>query len=130
MTQDSIYYYKPGEFRNFNRRIDDKSLSVSEALSPFREIKCLGNEFKKITIQELIDKPSLIPELSKALRNGIAPESKFKLPYKKEEREQELIENLAEIMLLTQTRLRRRLLLDTIRMIRRDKNSTMPWRLH
>lgn len=96
MAQDSIYYYKPGEFRNFIRRIDDKTLTVSEALSPFREIKCLGSEFKQITIQELADKPNSIPELSKALRKAMAPESKFKLPYKKEEREQELIENLAE----------------------------------
>jgi len=96
MAQDSIYYYKPGEFRNFIRRIDDKSLTVSEALSPFREIKCLGSKFKRMTIQELADNPKSIPELSKALRNSMAPESKFKLSYKKKEREQELIENLAE----------------------------------
>jgi hypothetical protein len=97
MAHDSIYYYKGiGEFKRFIQRIDDRTLSISEALSPFREGKCLSNEFKQRTIQELKDEPSLIVELSQALRNGMAPESKFKLPYKKEEREQELIENIAE----------------------------------
>ena len=40
--------------------------------------------------------PDLIVDLAQALRNGMAPESKFRLSYKKEERKQELIENLAE----------------------------------
>jgi len=97
MAHDSIYYYKGiGEFKRFIQRIDDITLSLSEALSPFREGKCLSNEFKQRTIQELKDEPSLIVELSRALRNGMAPESRFKLPYKKEEREQELVENIAE----------------------------------
>ena len=83
MTQDSIYYFKGvGEFKNFLRTIDDKTLNLSEALSTFRETKCLTDEFKRKTVQELIDKPSLILELYKALRKGMAPESKFKLPFR------------------------------------------------
>ncbi len=97
MTQDSVYYFKGvGEFKNFLRNIDDKTLNLSETLSTFRETKCLTDEFKRKTVQELIDKPSLILELNKALRNGMAPESRFKLPFKIVERQEELIENLAE----------------------------------
>lgn len=42
------------------------------------------------------EEPDKIVALSEALRNGMAPESKFKLPYKKEDREQELIKSLGE----------------------------------
>jgi hypothetical protein len=69
MAQDSIYYYKPGEFKQFILRIDDKTLTVLEALSTFRETKSLANGFRTLTIQRLVDKPSLIPELRLALRN-------------------------------------------------------------
>lgn len=95
MNQDSIYHYKQGEFKNFIHRIDDRSLRVSEALGEFREIKCLTNNFKQMTIQELADDPRLIVDLTSALRNGMAPESRFRLPYKTQDREQELIQNLA-----------------------------------
>lgn len=96
MVQDSIYYYKHGEFKHLIQRIDNRTLCISEALSPFREVKCLSSEFKQMRIHELIDDPILIAKLSEALRNGMAPESKFRLPYKKEDREQELIGNLAD----------------------------------
>ena len=85
MGHDSIYYYKQGEFKHLINRIDNKTLSVSEALSQFRETKCLSNEFKQLQIQDLIDQPNLIAKLSEALRSGMEPKSKFKLPYKKEE---------------------------------------------
>ena len=49
-----------------------------------------------MTIQELADNPKLIQELYKVLREGMQPESKSRLPYNKEEREQELIKNIAE----------------------------------
>ena len=58
MVHDSIYFYKHGEFKHLINRIDNKTLSVSEALSPFRETKCLGNEFKQLQIQDLIDQPN------------------------------------------------------------------------
>jgi hypothetical protein len=97
LVQDSIYYYRGiGEFTRFIQRIDNRSLHVYEALSTFRETKCLDNDFKKITIAQLNEEPAKIVALSEALRNGMGPESKFKSPYKKEEREQELIKNLGE----------------------------------
>ena len=96
MTQDSIYYFKGiGEFKHLIQRIDDRKLTVAEALSSYRETKCLGNRFKQMTVKELVDEPNLIRELAEALRNGMAPQSQFKLPYRIADREQELIEDLA-----------------------------------
>ena len=96
MTQDSIRYFKGiGEFKHLIQRIDDRTQTVAEALSTFRETKCLSNTFKQMTVQQLMDEPRLIRDLAEALRNGMEPQSQFKLPYKKAEREQELIEDLA-----------------------------------
>ena len=96
MTQDSIRYFKGiGEFKHLIQRIDDRTQTVAEALSTFRETKCLSNTFKQMRVQNLIDEPRLIIDLAEALRNGMEPQSQLKLPYKKTEREQELIEDLA-----------------------------------
>ena len=46
-----------------------------------------------MTVQKLVDEPRLIIDLAEALRNGMEPQSQFKLPYKITEREQELIED-------------------------------------
>jgi hypothetical protein len=94
--QDSIYYFKRGEFKNYIQAIDDKSISFSDAVATFREARCLPKKFKQITLQQAADNPELIRELYDALRK-MAPESKYKLPYKKEEREEELIDNLADV---------------------------------
>jgi len=94
--QDSIYYHKPGHFREFIRVITDKSISVSEALATFREVKCLPNKFKQMTVHELSKSPVLIQELYETLRKRMQPESKYKLPYNKAEREKQLIDNIAE----------------------------------
>ena len=96
MTLDSIYYFRPGQFRDYIRRIIDKSITVSDALGTFREIKCLPGKFKQMTIQKIADNSQSIQELYNTLREGMQPESKPRLPYKKAEREAELIENLAE----------------------------------
>jgi hypothetical protein len=96
MTLDSIYYFRPGHFMDYIRRIINKSITVSDAIATFREIKCLPGRFKQMTIQELADNPKVIQELYKVLREGMRPESKSRLPYKKEERERELIKNMAE----------------------------------
>ena len=56
MTQDSIRYFKGiGEFKHLIQRIDDRTQTVSEALSTFRETKCLNNTFKQMMVQKLID---------------------------------------------------------------------------
>jgi hypothetical protein len=94
--QDIIYYLKRGEFKNYIQAIDGKSIPLSDAVATFREAKCLPNKLKQITVQQVADNPELIRELYKALRN-MAPESRYKLPYKKEEREKELIENIGEV---------------------------------
>jgi hypothetical protein len=93
--QDSIYYFKPGEFKNYIQGIADKSMFVSDALATFRELKCLPNKFKRITVQQVVEDPRLIAEIYEALRK-MQPQSKYKLPYKKEDRQVELIENIAE----------------------------------
>ena len=96
MTHDSIYYFKGiGEFKHLIQRIDDRNQTVAEALSAYRETKCLGNRFKQMTVQQLVDEPNLIRDLAEALRNGMEPQSQFKLPYMIAERQKELIEDLA-----------------------------------
>jgi hypothetical protein len=96
MALDSIYYFRPGQFMDYIRRIINKSITVSDAIGTFREIKCLPGRFKQMTIQELANTPELIQELYQALRDGMQPESRSKLPYNKGERERELIKNMAE----------------------------------
>jgi len=49
-----------------------------------------------MTIEQLVDESKLIVELDNALRKGMEPESRFKLPYKITERKPELLENIAE----------------------------------
>jgi hypothetical protein len=93
--QDSIYYFTPGEFKNYIQAIEPKSIPVSDALVTFRELKCLPNKFKKMTVQQVADDLKLIQELFEGLKKML-PQSKYKLPYKKEEREKELVESLAE----------------------------------
>ena len=96
MTHDSIYYFKGiGEFKLLIQTIDDRNQTVAEALSAYRETKCLGNRFKQMTVQQLVDEPNLIRDLAEALRNGMEPQSQFKLPYMIAERQKELIEDLA-----------------------------------
>ena len=96
MTQDSIYYFKRGDFKGFFKVVTNKSLSVEQALSTFRELKCLPNKFKQMTVLDVSTSPPLMTELYDALRNGMAPESKFKLPYNKEKRKYQLIENISQ----------------------------------
>ncbi|MGC1932100.1 MAG: hypothetical protein WA667_24270 [Candidatus Nitrosopolaris sp.] len=94
---DSIYYYKPGGFKQYFRTITDQSLLVLDALAGFKEIKCLPKRFKELTIQQVSDDPKLIAEIQQALRDGMQPESKYKLPYDKEERQKEIIDSIAEV---------------------------------
>jgi hypothetical protein len=95
MTQSSIYYYKPNKFVEYIRTITDKSIGISEALGTFRELKMLPKEFKTMTVQHLADKSNKILDLFTQLRTRMEPESP-KLPYSKKQREQELINELAQ----------------------------------
>jgi hypothetical protein len=93
--RDSIYYFKRGEFKNYFQGIYDKSMWVSDALATFREVRHLPNKFKQIMVQQVVDDPSLIGEIYEGLKK-MKPQSKYKLPFKKEDRQVELIENIAE----------------------------------
>jgi hypothetical protein len=93
--QDSVWYFKRGEFKNYIQGIADKSILVSDAFATFRELKRLPNKFKQMTVQQVADDPGLIGELYEGFKN-MQPQSKYKLPYKKEDRQVELIENIAE----------------------------------
>ena len=95
MVQDSIWHRRQGPFRQFLNDLDDKMLTVKEALSTFREQDYTPKDLKNMKIQDLLSNPKRIEELFYALRRKL-PESKFRLPYKKVEREQELIHLLAE----------------------------------
>jgi hypothetical protein len=92
---DSIYYFKRGEFKNYFQGIYDKSMLISDALATFREVRYLPNKFKQMTVQQVADDPSLIGEIYEGLKK-MKPQSKYKLPYEKEDRQLELIENVAE----------------------------------
>jgi hypothetical protein len=93
---DSIYHQKRGEFKQFMLRLD-KNLSISDVIGTWREYKNLSAEFKHLTVQQLTDNPKLIEGLYNALREGMGPEAKFRLPYNKEERKQEIVENISEV---------------------------------
>jgi len=95
--RDSIYHHKPGNMGGLIRRFPDKSMTVPEAFSTYREIRVLPSKFRNMTVQTLADDPKLIEEFCKSLIDGMAPESKYRLPYKKAEREKELIESVAEV---------------------------------
>lgn len=95
-NQDSVYYHKPGPFKDLILSLANRSSLVSDALQGFREVKCLSNRFKKMTVEELRQKPEQIEELYNSLRNGMQPQSKLALPYTSmAERGQELIDNIA-----------------------------------
>jgi hypothetical protein len=68
---------------------------VPDAFATFRELKCLPKKFKQMTVQQVADDPALIGELYEGFRK-MQPQSQYKLPYKKEDRQVELIENIAE----------------------------------
>jgi hypothetical protein len=93
---DSIYYYKRGEFKQYFRTITDQSILVSDALAGFREIKCLPKRLRELTVLQVSDDPELIAEVYQALIDGMQPESKYKLPYDKEERQKEIVDSIAE----------------------------------
>ncbi len=95
MTQSSIYYYKPNKFVEYIKTITDKNIGVPEALGTFRELKVLPKEFKTMTVRHLADKTKEILDLFRELRTRMEPESP-KLPYSKKQREQELIDELAQ----------------------------------
>src|SRR5919198_3246587 len=94
-ARDSIYYYKRGEFKQYFKTITDKSIPVSDALAGFREARCLPKMLGQMTVHQVSDDPNLIQEIYQRLRDGMQPESRYKLLYNKEERQKEIVDNIA-----------------------------------
>lgn len=96
MWNTSLWWYKPGEFRQFINVISDKSIPVSESLANFREVNQLPRKFKQMTVREVSANPDLILELLNSRKN-MSAETGFKLGCKKAFRKKQLIDSLAEI---------------------------------
>ena len=93
---DSIWLYTENGFREFINTISDKSVTVTDALSTFREIRVLPKRFRNMTMQGLCNTPSnLIGEIYDAL-SKMQAEKTFRLEYKIADREEELKEMLAD----------------------------------
>lgn len=98
--QDSAWYFKRSEFKEFISAINDKSVTIEEtAFRDFREFPILSKEIRKKTVQEIAASPQLIQQLYEELRDTskMAPPTKFKLPYKKAVRELGLKQSLAQV---------------------------------
>lgn len=61
------------------------------------ESVCLPKLLGELTVQQVSDDPKLIEEIFQALIDGMKPESKYKLPYDKEERQKEIVDNIVEV---------------------------------
>jgi hypothetical protein len=96
--QDSIWYFKSHTFKWYIETIEDETITVESALQGLnlRELPCLTNVFRKMTVGTLAADSQLIAQLYKELRAGMSPPKNFKLPYKKVVRELELKQSLAE----------------------------------
>jgi hypothetical protein len=83
-NSDSIYSYKPQEFKNRILHVGDTSISLYNVLNKFREGSNIANKYK-ITVQELLDKPDherneIIEQCFIELHNVMDP-PKLSLPY-------------------------------------------------
>jgi hypothetical protein len=96
MWNTSLWWYKPGEFRQFINVISDRSIPVSESLSNFREVNQLPRKFKQMTVQEVSASPDLILELLNS-RINMPAETKFRLGCKRAYHKKQLIDSLAGI---------------------------------
>jgi hypothetical protein len=100
---DSVWRSTLPEFRDYINGIQDKSITIQEALGTIREVRCLpkkylivADEVNKITIvQDIAYKNRQIAELFTALRKGMQPESP-NMPFRKKDRERQLIDQLAK----------------------------------
>jgi hypothetical protein len=97
MVEDSIYQRKPGAIRDYVKRLANKSVIVPEAFSTYREIKVCPKKFRDMRVQTLADDPKELQEFVNSLTKGMQPESKYRLPYNKVEREKEMVESVAEV---------------------------------
>jgi hypothetical protein len=95
---DSVWRSILPEFREYINGIPDKSMTIQEALDPYREVKCLPKKYRVVrgntTVQDIAYKTKQIIELFTSLRKGMEPES-LNLPFRIRDRKNQLIEQLA-----------------------------------
>lgn len=92
----TIYNYKGlADFRQFVRNITEKSRTMFDVLAGFREVTILPKRLGQLTVEEVTTTTDLIEEIYKELKK-MKPETRYKLPYGKEERQREIIDNIAE----------------------------------
>jgi len=92
----SIHNYKGlSDFRQFVRNITEKERTISDVLAGLREISYLPKRLAQLTVEQVKANTDLIEEIYKALKK-MKPEIRYKLPYDKRERQQEIIANIAE----------------------------------
>jgi hypothetical protein len=97
-------------------------------LARFREIKCIPNRLAELTVQQVSDDPNLVAEIYRALINGMQPESKYKLPYDKEERQKEIVDNIAQAFDIDRKNTQCKIVTEFTRMIRLVNNFLTQWR--
>jgi hypothetical protein len=92
----SVWSYRDlADFRQFIRNLVNKSMSMSHALAGFRELPILPKKLGQLIVEEVTAKTELIEQIYRALKK-MRPETRYKLPYDKKEREKEIIDNIAE----------------------------------
>jgi hypothetical protein len=99
---DSVWRSTFPEFRDYINSIQDKSITIQEALGTIREVKCLPNKYlivgyavnKMTTVQDIAYNNRQIAELFTALRKGMQPESP-NIPFRIKDRERQLIDQLS-----------------------------------
>jgi hypothetical protein len=92
----SIWNYKGlVDFRQFIRNITEKDRSIFDVLAGFREVAVLPKRLGQLTVKHLCSNTDLIGEVYKALKK-MRPQTKYNLPYDKEERKGEIVENIAD----------------------------------
>jgi uncharacterized protein Yka (UPF0111/DUF47 family) len=77
--QDSAWYFKRSDFKEFIHAIHDKSVTIEEtAFRDFRDFPILSKEIRKKTVQEITASPQLIQQLYEELRdtNKMSPPTK------------------------------------------------------
>jgi hypothetical protein len=101
--QDSVWYFNKREFKELIQSIGDETYTVESLFQgmDLRELPSLSKFFRKMTLSQLTADPRLIEQLYKELRARMPPPTRFKLPYKKADRELELKQTLAQALILT-----------------------------
>jgi hypothetical protein len=93
-----VWYFSQREFKELIQSIGDETYTVESLFQgmDLRELPSLSKFLRKMTLSQLTADPRLIEQLYKELRAGMPPPTRFKLPYKKADRELELMQTLAE----------------------------------